>query len=125
MPQEFRAKTFFSYSEVSDLSKYCNVIGLSYSGTVDALVKGMVPYEKVQKVIAGTAIESEEDLATWIKDYQQYRWVEYKEEAEKIARQLWKDGKIEQPRLGKNPRIPMLYEGVWIKAGDENKIIYG
>jgi hypothetical protein len=83
-----------------------------------------VPYEKILKVIAGTAIKNEADLTEWIEDNKKVQWHEYPKEAEEIARRLWEEEKIEQPRLGNPSRIPMLNEGIFVTAGNEDKIIY-
>jgi len=124
VPDELSNMIFVSYPGVKLASQYFSLIGLSYSGTVEAIVEELVPYEKIVKVVAGTAIKDEAALTLWIERNKKVQWHKYPKEAEETARRLWKEGKIEQPRLGNPPRYPMLYEGIFVTDGNEDKIIY-
>lgn len=124
LSRELQNRIFFTYYEVNIISKYCKVTGLSYSATVLAIVEGLVEYEKVGKIVAGTGIETEEDLTKWIEDNKTIEWRENPSQAEEIARKFWKEGKVEQSKLSCPARIPMLYGGIWIIFGNEDKIIY-
>jgi hypothetical protein len=75
------------------------MIGLSLSLCVFDIASGYVKYDDVEKIIAGTKIESESDLEEVLDHYSQVLWADFPEKACEIARRLWNENKVDQPRI--------------------------
>jgi len=93
------------------------VVALSISFCVPDIVSGKVPYDSVALVYSGTEMRTPEDLE-WVLDrYGGTYWRINPDECKNIARKLFEDGKVRQPRLeGKLP--PFIIRGeCWLPAG--------
>ena len=86
-----------------------DVIGLSVSGCIRDLARGLVPLASVKKIIGGTALSNIEEL--WIA-YHQDAWKDCGDKAREILFTLHKAGKIDQPRLRGEPP-PDSRAGIW------------
>ncbi len=96
------------------------MIGLSVSFCVRDLAAGKVAMEDVQKIVAGTRIPSWRKMKSLIQRYLEVYWRDNPAECERIVRQLVANTKratrgqnpggpvIEQPRLRKGGRAPLL-----------------
>ena len=74
-------------------------IGYSLSFCVKDIVEGKIPLDEVNKLVTSTAIDSSEIMDQVMEQYKSIYWSDFPEEAERIARQLFAEGKIEQPKL--------------------------
>ncbi|HLD70618.1 MAG TPA: hypothetical protein VI937_01935 [Negativicutes bacterium] len=84
------------------------MIGLSVSFCILDIVNGVVPIENVEKIIGGISAQNQEDVRQLISDYCQVYWRECPKEAEQVFRQLFAEGKIEQPRLIDDRHFPNI-----------------
>lgn len=75
------------------------VNGLSLSACVSHIAAGLIKPDQVAFIVSNTVLETEEDLTAAIIHYQQYEWSIEPEKAEQITRQLFKEGRIIQPKL--------------------------
>ena len=94
-------------------------IGLSLSRCVGDIVEGKINIEDVEKIITGACWTNDAEWEDTIQLYKQNDWcwsyigqdgrkmAANPDEAEKIARQLLAEGKIEQPRLKDPSRYPL------------------
>jgi len=79
------------------------MVGISLSGCVSSIVRGEIDYGDVEKIIASTAAPDDSSWEKVINNYKVLVWRKYPEQAGDIARRLWAQGKIEQPRLEGKP----------------------
>lgn len=75
------------------------LIGLSLSVCVGSIARGEVSIEDVECIIAGTRIRNENDMEKIMESYRYAGWSRYPDKAEGIARKLFSDGKVFQPRV--------------------------
>ena len=77
------------------------MIGLSVSRCIGDMARGDINPDFVSVIIAGTAHEfrNESEMAEQIAFYRDTRWIGCEDEAERLFREFWAAGKIEQPRL--------------------------
>ncbi|MDD3006650.1 MAG: hypothetical protein PHX30_03665 [Candidatus Pacebacteria bacterium] len=99
------------------------LIGLSFSGTVRDISKGEISRERITKVIAGTRISNDEDFEKWIGGLKESPWG-LDNDAEQYARDLWKKGLVEQPRLCLRSRSAYTGAGTYIRALDRGSVVY-
>jgi hypothetical protein len=93
------------------------MIGLSLSICVQQICQGKVDLAKVEKIVSSIRCADDQSFDRVILEYKQSYWKEFSEEAEKIARQLKADGKIEQPRLKNDNHFPDIRKtGCWVKS---------
>ena len=88
------------------------MIGLSVSKCIAEIIDGKVAESEVEKIIARTAAENDEDWEFIISLYKRDHWQKNPKEAEAIIRRLLKAKKIEQPRLKGRP-LHSLEGGIW------------
>jgi len=88
------------------------VIGLSLSYCVRDIINGEVKLEDVEKIIAGTYIDSPDALEEVLEKYSQTYWKADPLKGRAISLQLFKSGKVEQPRLERKPGFD-ISEGHW------------
>lgn len=94
------------------------MIGLSLSFCVKDIISGEVSIFDVEKIIAGTMIDSPESLARVINSYAENYWYDNPAVAKWLVRQLFESGRIEQPRCeGKMPHS--IHSGYWVKDQQE------
>ncbi len=77
-------------------------VGFSLGRCVRDIVTEIVAYEDVAFIITGTALRDEAAIKWCVEDYlmrRDYLWGLEKEPCEKVALDLWNDGKLFQPRL--------------------------
>ncbi len=91
-------------------------VGFSFGRCVRDIVNGIVAYEDVAFIITGTALRDEDAIKWCVDDYlmrRDYLLGLEKEPCEKVALDLWNDGKLFQPRL-QNIRAFHIPEGaIW------------
>lgn len=73
--------------------------GCSLSFCIGDICRGLVQPAQVICVITMTHIENDEQFAEVVADYQRTYWRKYPEQAAAVAWELWKSGRIDQPRL--------------------------
>ena len=95
------------------------MIGLSVSRCIKAMARGDVKEKDVEKIIAGVRCINEAAWDSIIAKYKESYWKEHSKKAEKLLRKFLKEERIEQPRLGENPRAPMTQNGIWVNSEDE------
>jgi len=87
-------------------------IGLSLSRCIKDIIEGKVDEKDVEKIIARTAANNEEEWFSLIGRYKQKYWSNNPEEAEAIFHRFMKAGKITQPRL-ESGKYPDIRDGIW------------
>jgi hypothetical protein len=93
--------------------------GMSVSFCISRIVRGEVPEEAVEKIIAGTCCRTPEAWEGVIKDYRESYWSEFPDEAERIIRKFLAQGRVVQPRtFVENSWVPQLGQarGVWASS---------
>jgi hypothetical protein len=88
------------------------MIGLSVSFCIKDIAMGKVSIDDVERIEAGTHAETDADWEEVIKAYRELYWQEFPDAAEAILRDLFAQGKIEQPRLHGAP-IRNIGGGHW------------
>lgn len=73
------------------------VVGLSLSFCVSAICRGDISIESVKKIVAATNAATPDAI---LDSYKSRYWSEFPDKAEQVVRQLWSEGRIEQPRQG-------------------------
>jgi len=96
--------------------------GFSLSRCVNDIAAGRVAYEDVEKIVARTAWASENAIKEGIASYKATAWADNPEQAAVIARRLFDEGKVEQPRL-KGQETPSLPGGNFHWMDGETKQI--
>lgn len=87
--------------------------GLSLSLCIRDIIEKRVPLEQVLKIVARTAARNEEDWIFVIRDYGEDFWGANPEEAARIAWELIRSGRVEQPSLqGKS--VHSIEDGHWL-----------
>jgi len=90
------------------------LIGLSLSQCVADIIKGNAREDNVEKIIARTAVKNAADLDELINNYRNTYWADNPDLGEEIARRLFEENKVEQPRLLDNSPVPECMEnGIW------------
>ena len=75
------------------------VVGLSLSLVISDILDGRLPPERVVGIISSTRAENEEEFEELLSQYCNTYWMNNPEYAKTIAMELYKKGKIVQPRL--------------------------
>jgi hypothetical protein len=88
------------------------MIGLSLSLCVADIINGEVPIDEVRYIIAGTCVRTAADLDDVIACYRETYWRNDPDGGERIVRQLFAEGKVDQPRLG-GLVVPSIHAGHW------------
>ena len=80
------------------------LVGLSLSFCVREIAQGKVPFEDVAFLSTGTCIATPDDLEFVIADYRRTYWRDCGDEAARITRILFNEGRVLQPKLeGQTP----------------------
>ena len=100
------------------------MIGLSVSLCVKDVIEGKMAIGDVEKIISRTACETTDAWDEVIARYKARFWHHAPEKAETIIRRLIADGKVSQPRLAADEKMPDLHAvgGHWVKS--EEEVIY-
>ncbi|MDO8495511.1 MAG: hypothetical protein Q7S32_03245 [bacterium] len=93
------------------------MIGLSVSFCIREIAEGRVDLSKVDKIVAGT-VAVPDQIDRLVTAYNESYWRRFPE-AEKIFRDLYAAGKIEQPRLKDDQHFPMIAGGHWVESEDQ------
>lgn len=88
------------------------LIGLSLSYCVNDIINGRVDKNNVMFIIAGTRINCERELNDVLENYAKYYWYDNPELGMEIARDLYNQGLILQPRV-MGYRAPHVADGWW------------
>lgn len=94
------------------------MIGLSLSLCINDIANGKVALGDVEKIISGTCA----DASQWdalLARYAELYWEDGPESRLRIARHLYREGKIKQPRLLDNSHYPMIGSGHWVNSEDQ------
>lgn len=94
------------------------LVGLSLSKCVADIIEDKVDVNDVVFIIARTAIKTPEDMDYVMHRYRKSYWEKNPDLGEKIARLLFEDNKVTQPRLRGDEPITNVY-GIWIIAKEE------
>jgi len=78
------------------------VVGLSLSLVIRDILDGKLPLERVVGIISSTRAKNEKEFQELLSDYCNTYWMNNPEYAKKIAMELYKNGRIFQPRLFNN-----------------------
>ncbi len=89
------------------------IVGLSISRCIKAMVEGRVPSSMVGKIVGGTYCEQLESI--W-EDYSTGIWATMPLRARKIWTEMVRGGRIDQPRL-RNQAPPDTSCGIWLVNG--------
>lgn len=91
------------------------MIGLSLSACVADIAKGVVQYRDVEKIISGTCAQNDDEFdALCLRLSKQSHTIWYGVDGcIEIARRLWDEGKIVQPRLDHLPP-PSIAKVRWV-----------
>lgn len=91
------------------------MVGLSLTFCIHDIIHGLVQLEDVEKIIAGTAW-TDDILESKLDEFCRLDWRQHPEKAREVFWELWKSGRIEQPRLqGDLLYFPNISKGHWIK----------
>ncbi|HEY4483928.1 MAG TPA: hypothetical protein VI752_01970 [Candidatus Paceibacterota bacterium] len=95
-------------------------IGLSLSICIKGILKGEIQLEDVAKIVAGTKVQTDEQWQGLIEAYSESYWKSNPSEAVAILNRLREEGKIEQPRLMDDGRMPWLGNYIyWVDSEEE------
>lgn len=100
-----------------------NLIGLSLSKCICDVLDGRISVKQIDKIVARTRITDEYSLDSVMQSYRQSFWHRDPDRGERIARAMFKAGKIEQPRLHDNYTWPSNDEGHWVEREDQIKLV--
>ena len=90
------------------------MIGLSLSMCIADMIRNNIRMEDVKKIVAATNAPDEQTFDQVLDSYSETYWADFSEPAKKLARRLYKAGKIEQPRI-KGQKYPATGEGIWVE----------
>jgi len=88
------------------------LIGLSLSLCVADIIRGKERESDVSKIIASTWVETPADMDKLMAEYRQTYWSENPDLGEEIARRLFEEGKVEQPRKLTNTHGYIPHPGI-------------
>ena len=91
-------------------------IGYSLSMCIGDIIMGSIPLNEVNYIIASTRIDSEQEFQRVLAENQQTFWDMEPEKAEQVMRQLFAEGRIDQPKLHGLKTIEHR-DNYWSKAG--------
>ncbi len=91
-------------------------VGFSFGRCIRDIVNGIVAYEDVAFIISGTALRDEEAVKWCVEEYLNRR--DYllgldPEQCRKIALDLYRNGKVFQPRLQNIPAFHIPEGAIW------------
>jgi hypothetical protein len=90
-------------------------VGLSLSLCIRDMLLQETPISDVEYIICGTAMRDEESFARVVNDYSRTYWRSSPSAGIRIAKTLWKEGRLLQPRLrGAEP--PQSRNAIWLEA---------
>jgi hypothetical protein len=90
-------------------------IGLSLSMCVHDVINGQVGEDEIHAIVAGTAVETPEDMDELVESYRDTCWRDNPDMCEELARRLFDNGRVYQPRLEGKPApkpVPLHWLGV-------------
>lgn len=99
------------------------MIGLSVSFCVTDIVHGVQSIDNVDYICAGTRCSSQRKFAKVCRDYSKRYWTKNPSAARAVARRLWREGKIVQPRL-RNLPAPNIAKGHWVEKIEDAELEY-
>jgi hypothetical protein len=93
------------------------MIGLSLSFCVKDILTGKIDLSAVDKIITGTKIEKPEHMEEVVEHYSSVYW-NRDPKAISILNELWRSGRIEQPRVSGN-EARNISQGHWLDNNGE------
>ncbi|MCX6703746.1 MAG: hypothetical protein NTV02_03610 [Candidatus Zambryskibacteria bacterium] len=96
-------------------SKRPKLIGLSLSWCCEEIAEGKVEYDDVKLIITRTSARTPEQFEKMIQEYRKYYWFNpaTRNKAARLARKLYREGKLEQPRIT-HGRCPKGRYPIWV-----------
>ena len=95
------------------------IIGLSISLCILAIIEGKINACDVVKIIGSTRARNKPEWRDVLKIYKQSYWHKNPIGAAKILRRFIAEGRVEQPRLQNNKRMPTIHDGIWVTSEDD------
>jgi hypothetical protein len=89
------------------------LIGYSLCLCVTDIVTWNIPLERIDRIVAGTTAQSEEDWASLLDTYCQSYWYRFPKEARATVKALRETGRIAQPRLADRNYAHSIYTSAW------------
>jgi len=89
---------------------FVEIVGLSISRCVKAILEHQIPVSWISKIVAGTSCQNLDEI--W-DVYSTKEWSRFPIQSRKIFSQLIEEGKIDQPRL-RDQSPPDTSRGIWI-----------
>lgn len=83
------------------------LIGFSLTFCIQDMIVRDMSADDVVAIYCGTKASDRKLFETLCSGYTRSYWVRFPSAAMRLALQLWDDGKIIQPSLGKNPLMPV------------------
>jgi hypothetical protein len=78
-------------------------IGLSLSFCIGDVIAGKVPEDEIHGIVAGTAAQGPEEIDQLIATYREIYWKDDPDRGEALARKLFAEGRVYQPRIEGEP----------------------
>lgn len=93
-------------------------VGLSLSLCISDVIAGRVSEEEIHGIVAGTAVETPEDIDAMVATYRQTYWRQDPNTGEAVTRRLFEEDKVYQPRLEGKP-APKPVPLRWLKVVED------
>ena len=90
-------------------------IGLSLSLCIRDMLLNETPISDVEYIICGTAMKDEESFSRVVQHYSHTYWKSSPSAGIRIAKTLWKEGRLLQPRLQDGPPPTQGYNALWLE----------
>jgi len=94
------------------------LIGMSLSMCVGSIARGEVSIDDVDCIIAGTRIRNEDDMEQVMESYRYAAWYRYPDKAEGIARKLFSENKVFQPKVEEGLKchnVSLYLNNFWVE----------
>lgn len=96
------------------------MIGLSLSFCVTDVLKGKVTLKDIEYIVAGTCAGNSDAYQDVLAGYAEKHWIANPEEGVRVALELYRSGKVHQPRLANANRFPVTANKVyWVQTADQ------
>jgi hypothetical protein len=88
-------------------------VGYSLSFCVTQILAGLVPEDEVYLIYAGTKARNDTEFEQVVEHGVQFYWKDQPEEARALCWRLWREGRIIQPRLRREPIRSLVDRQYW------------
>lgn len=93
-------------------------VGLSLSFCVGDVIAGEVREEEIVGIVASTKVNTPEEIDKLIENYRRIYWTDDPDTGEEVARRLFEEDRVYQPRLEDKP-VPKPVPLRWIGVRDD------